>query len=80
MTDKDIYSVDQFLPLIGRLRRLVPNEGPKQDAVVTTWMNTFLGTGLRINTPASKRSEFIRRQREAQKALQDIIDIELRQR
>ena len=78
MTDKDIYSVDQFLPLIGRIRRLIPNERAKQDAALTTWMNTFLGTGLRVNTPAMKRSEFIRRQRETQKMLQDKIDIELR--
>ena len=80
MTDKQMYSVDQFLPLIGRIRRLIPNERAKQDAALTTWMNTFLGTGLRVNTPLTKRSEFIRRQRETQKMLQDIIDIELRQR
>ena len=80
MTDKNIYSVDQFLPLIGRIRRLFPNEKPKQDAVLTTWLNTVLGAGMRVNTPATKRSEFIRRQREAEKTLQDIIDIEMRVR
>tara|TARA_R110002012_G_scaffold230107_1_gene402773 strand:+ start:141 stop:5342 length:5202 start_codon:yes stop_codon:yes gene_type:complete len=80
MTDKNIYSVDQFLPIVGRIRRLIPNERAKQDAALTTWMNTFLGTGLRVNTPATKRSELIRRQREAQKMLQDKIDIEMRMR
>ena len=80
MRDNHIYSFDQWSPLIGRMRRLVPNERSKEEAAFTTWMNTMLGTGIRVNTPRMKYSEFIRRQKEFQQTWRDNIDIEMRVR
>ena len=78
MKDQHIYTLDQFSPLLGRLRRLVPNERRKQEAAFTTWLNTFLGTGLRVNTPALKKSEYIRQQKEFDKMYRDELDAEWR--
>ena len=80
MTDKDIYSLDQFAPVFGRVRRMFPNEKSKQDALITTWLNTVMGTGLRVNTPRNKRSALIRKQREFAEEMQQILDIERRTR
>ena len=79
MKDKHIYSLDQWSPLLGRLRRMAPNERNKQEAVFTTWLNTLFGTGMRLNTSQMKKSEFTRLQREFDKMYQDIEDIEWRE-
>ena len=78
MTDKGIYSLDQFSPVLGRLRRLWPNEKSKQERLITTWVSTMFGTNVRVNTPSSKRSELIRRQIEVADELRDKKDIENR--
>ena len=58
-----MYALDSFFPLIGRARRLFPNEESKQEALLTTWFNTIGGAGLRANTPRLRRNEIYRRNR-----------------
>ena len=80
MTDKAIYGFDQFLPLFGRLRRLVPNEKRKQETFWTTAINTTFGAGIRVNTASEKRSQIFRRQREWADDWQQRVDIEFNRR
>lgn len=47
----EAYKVEQALPLLGRLRRLFPNEKRYQDRVVTTWLSTLAGVSGRTLTP-----------------------------
>ncbi len=61
--DSSLYAMDSFFPLLGRARRLFPNEESKQEALITTWFNTIGGTGLRANTPRLRRNEIYRRNR-----------------
>jgi hypothetical protein len=78
MRDRDIYILDQFLPVFGRLRRLFPNEEGKQRRLMSTWMSTMLGGGLRTNDPTEKRSQWFKMQREFQADVQDRVDIQTR--
>ena len=78
MTDKNIYKFDQFLPLLGRIRRMAPNEEKRQDALMTTWINTVFGAGIRVNTPRMKKSEYARRAREYAETWRDNNDREWR--
>ena len=78
VTDKTIYFLDQFSPVLGRLRRLAPNEKSKQERIVTTWVTTFLGMNLRPNTLKSRRGALIEQQKEMAEMLRDKKDIENR--
>ena len=60
MRDQDIYIIDQLMPVLGRARRLAPNEEAKQKRIVTTYISTFLGLGFRTNTPQEKRNQLIK--------------------
>ena len=77
-TDQTLYVLDQFMPVLNRVRRLLPNEAPKQERAITTWLSVFLGTNIRPNTPSTKRSELIRMQKELAEELRDKKDIEFR--
>jgi len=57
MRDKHIYMFDQILPIFGRMRRLYPNERRKQAAFTTTFINTFFGAGIRVNSSMEKMSQ-----------------------
>jgi len=79
MRDRDIYIMDQFTPLFGRLRRLFPNEESKQRRLLSTWISTMTGTGLRVNDPQEKRNQWYRLQRQMAKDIEDMADIESRE-
>ena len=79
MRDTDIYKLDQFYPLFGRIRRLVPNEEGKQERWFTTFINTFLGAGLRMNTPRAQRGQMIQDQVEISQTFRDMVDLETRE-
>ncbi len=79
MRDNDIYAVDQFSPVLGRMRRLIPNESAKQRRLAQTWISTMFGGGFRINDPYEKRSQLIRDNTSFANEWRDIIDIETRQ-
>jgi hypothetical protein len=78
MTDKGIYIMDQFSPVLGRLRRLFPNEKAKQERVTATWISTVFGTNVRLNTRGMKRGVLISNRRDVAKDLKDKKDIENR--
>ena len=79
VTDKTLYSLDQFNPVLGRMRRLFPGEKTKQERITSTWVSTLFGTNIRQNTPSAKRSELIRMQKEFAEELRDKKDIEFRE-
>ena len=79
MRDNDIYAVDQFSPVLGRMRRLIPNESAKQRRLAQTWISTMFGGGFRVNDPYEKRSQLIRDNTSFANEWRDIIDIETRQ-
>ena len=72
--DSSLYAMDSFFPLLGRARRLFPNEESKQEALITTWFNTIGGAGLRANTPRLRRNEIYRRNREYADMIQERND------
>ena len=79
MRDRDIHLFDSFSPLLGRVRRLFPNEESKQRRVLTSWLSFLFGGGIRINDPQSKKSAWYRTQDQLNKDLQDMQDIEFRE-
>jgi uncharacterized protein YnzC (UPF0291/DUF896 family) len=56
----DAYTVEQFVPVLARLRRIFASEQKYQDRSTSTFMS-FLGIPLRANTDAEKRAERYRR-------------------
>ena len=80
MTDREIYSVEQFLPWFGRIARLIPNEKGKQERLATTWVSTVFGTNVRANTASAKRNEKISRDIERSQERKDLKDLERRVR
>jgi hypothetical protein len=70
--------MDQFSPVLGRLRRLFPNERAKQERVAATWISTMFGTNVRLNTPSMKRGVLISNRREIAQDLKNKKDIENR--
>ena len=78
MRDNDIYAVDQFSPVLGRMRRLIPNESAKQRRLMQTWVSTMFGGGFRVNDPWEKKSQLIRDNTSFANEWRDIIDIETR--
>jgi len=61
--DKTLYSLEQYMPLLGRLRRTLPSEDKYQQRAGTTMVNMLFGTGLRTNTTADQKGELYRRQK-----------------
>lgn len=52
--DKHLYAMEQFFPLLGRAKRLLPDEPRYQDRLPVTVVNMLLGTSLRANTESDK--------------------------
>jgi len=78
MTDSDLYILDQMMPFMGRLRRLMPGEEKYEKRWMTTFMSTMFGGGLRANTPEEQRNQLIRMQRDLTDDMKRMIDIEVR--
>ncbi len=76
MKDTYAYAVEQFMPVLGRSRKVLPSEKDKQDRWLTTFFSTFLGLGLRTNDPSSQRSKLYKMREEFSKDIQDFRDIE----
>lgn len=60
-SDKVAYSIDQFFPLLARVRRQAPNEKRYQDRATTAWLNFVFGNQLRTNTLDEQQNELNRR-------------------
>jgi len=60
ISDRDQYTVEQYLPLLGRLRRLGGGASKDDTRLVSSWMS-FLGVPLRTNTQYEQMLEKMRR-------------------
>jgi hypothetical protein len=58
--DRYLYFLDQFVPLLGRARRLAPSEQKFQQRMLASWLS-FMGLGIRANTKAEQEKEIWRR-------------------
>jgi hypothetical protein len=63
MQDKSLYAMEQFFPLLGRARRMLPNEPKYQDRLPVTWANFLFGASMRVNTKVDKTGEVYARQK-----------------
>lgn len=59
--DSDMYALESYMPLLGRLRRMFPSEDKYQRRAVGTWASMIFGLGFRANTEADKKGELYRR-------------------
>jgi hypothetical protein len=63
ISEKDSYLLEQYVPLLGRVRRMAPNQPKYQSRVNTTWLS-FLGLSVRTNTDNAQWGEIARQQKE----------------
>lgn len=56
MTDRDLYKVENSLPIFGQMRRLLPSETKYQQRAVTSFLSFALGMGIRSNTTADQKN------------------------
>jgi len=62
------------LPIFGRMRRLYPNERRKQSAFATTFINTFFGAGIRVNSSMEQMSQIAKQTRILEESQRDLRD------
>lgn len=72
MQDKYLYALEQFMPFLGRSRRLLPNEPKYQDRLPVTVLNTLFGLSLRANTTGDQQGEVSFRQRKVDQLATDL--------
>lgn len=70
--DKYLYAIEQFMPFMGRARRLLPDEAKYQDRLPTTVVNFLFGAGLRTNTESDKAGELYYRQQVVDQIAKDL--------
>lgn len=70
--DKYLYAMEQFFPLMGRARRLLPDEPRYQDRLPVTVLNTLFGLSLRANTQSDKYGEVKYRQKKIDQMAEDL--------
>jgi hypothetical protein len=63
------YKVEQALPLLGRLRRIVPSDAASQEKALSAWLSTGLGLTVTFNGPQQQESEMRRREEEIKKVV-----------
>jgi hypothetical protein len=61
MYDNRLAVLDNMMPFIGRLRRVIPEDEKTQSRWIQSMMSTFGGVSLRLNTPREQRNERVRR-------------------
>ena len=72
MQDKYLYALEQFMPFLGRSRRLLPNEPRYQDRLPVTVLNTLFGLSVRANTTSDKQGEIYFRQQKIDKLAENL--------
>lgn len=72
ISDKDAYKIEQALPLLGKLRRLVPNESRYQNRVMSTWLSFAFGIGMRTLDDPTKFGELSRRNEAVGRIVKDL--------
>ena len=71
MRDKDIVPMEAILPLLGRMRRAVPNEEKYQDRWWTSMASMLFGVAVRSNTEQDQIGELRRQERKLDALAQD---------
>lgn len=59
--DSQMYALESYMPLLGRLRRMFPSEDKYQRRAVATWASMLFGLGFRANTESDQKGELYRR-------------------
>lgn len=84
MSEKDSYLVEQMVPLLGRVRRVLPSaeqqagkdgESKFQQRQLAFLLSMNFGLGLRANTPQDKEIELWRRTKELEKQSKLLTDL-----
>jgi hypothetical protein len=70
--DKYLYAMEQFFPLLGRAKRLLPDEPRYQDRLPVTVLNMAFGLSLRANTQSDKYGEIRARQKKIDQMAEDL--------
>ena len=76
MYDNRLAVLDNMMPFIGRLRRVIPEDERTQSRWIQSMMSTLGGVSLRLNTPREQRNERIRRRVEREMTMGDRQDLE----
>ena len=61
ISEKNLYVLDSFAPILGRIRRGMPSEERYKSRQFATLLNMMFGLGVRVNTPYEQKSELLRR-------------------
>lgn len=72
MSDKDIYKIEQALPLLGKMRRNFPNEDRYEARETSTWLSFVFGIGTRTLDTSARKGELSRRNAELQKIIANL--------
>lgn len=75
MRDYDSYAIEQFMPLFGKSRRLAPSEDRYQQRLVTTWLSTIFGIGIRTNTRENIESEIRQETESLNRLYEDLVNL-----
>jgi len=76
MQDSRIGLIDNLLPYIGRLRRVLPSEERYQERYLQTLLSTLAGVNLRLNTPQQQENALLRREIEESLRQRNLVDVE----
>ena len=76
MYDNRLAVLDNMMPFIGRLRRIIPEDEKTQSRWIQSVMSMFGGVSLRLNTPREQRNERVRQRVEREMTRQDRLDLE----
>jgi len=76
MYDNRLAVLDNMMPFIGRLRRVIPEDEKTQSRWIQSVMSMFGGVSLRLNTPREQRNERVRQRVEREMTRQDRLDLE----
>ena len=80
MYDNRLAVLDNAMPYIGRLRRVIPEDEKTQSRWIQSVMSMFGGVSLRLNTPREQRNERVRRRVEREMTRDDRRSLEIPQR
>lgn len=61
LAEEDNYLVQQYLPFMAQVQRLLPDKGKYQGRAVTSWLSYLTGTQMRTNTPQDQENEIFAR-------------------
>ena len=70
--DSDMYAIESYMPLLGRVRRLFPSEDKYSRRAVGTWASMVFGLSVRANTESDQQGELYRRSKKVESINTDL--------